>query len=255
MDIKKLSDLTTEIGFRLLTSGAEIHRVEDTVCRIASAYRARADVFAIPASLVVTISDEQGRTFTQTRRAYRTDSNLARVDALNALARRICADQPDEQEILTALHEINSLPRYSLLQQLAAAALGAGAFALLFGGGLPEAVSALLTGIAVRLIATHMERTDGGSTLSNIVGGAVCVFGTGFCSLFWRTLNRDIVSISVLMLLVPGLIMTNSMRDLIAGDLVTGVMKSAEALLIATCVAIGVMCSLAVLRGLSMGVV
>ena len=48
MDIKRLSDITTEIGFQLLTSGAEIHRVEDTICRIAGAYGARADVFAIP---------------------------------------------------------------------------------------------------------------------------------------------------------------------------------------------------------------
>lgn len=68
MDIKRLSDIATEIGFQLLTSGAEIHRVEDTICRIAGAYGARADVFAIPASLVVTIGDREGHTFTQTRR-------------------------------------------------------------------------------------------------------------------------------------------------------------------------------------------
>ena len=106
----------------------------------------------------------------------------------------------------------------------------------------------------MRFVATVMERTDGGSTLSNILGGAACVLGAGLCSLVWRGLERDTVIISVLMLLVPGLLMTNSMRDLIAGDLVAGVMKSAEALLVATCVAIGVMCSLAVWRWLTMGV-
>ena len=254
MDIKRLSDITTEIGFQLLTSGAEIHRVEDTICRIAAAYGARADVFAIPASLVVTIGDGEGHTFTQTRRVYHSDSNLARVDALNALARHICARCPEEAEILAELGKIRNLPRYSLRQQLAAAALGAGAFALLFGGGIPEAAAALVVGVAVRFVATVMERTDGGSTLSNILGGAACVLGAGLCSLVWRDLERDTVIISVLMLLVPGLLMTNSMRDLIAGDLVTGVMKSAEALLVATCVAIGVMCSLAVWRWLTMGV-
>lgn len=248
MDIKRLSDIAVSIGFGLLISGAEIHRVEDTICRIAAAYQTNADVFAIPTSLVVTLSDGQGRTFTQTRRSYRADNNLARVDALNALARRICTERPEEEEILRAMQEIHQLPRYSFLQQLAAAALGAGAFALLFGGGLIEAAAALVTGVAVRFASSQMERTDGGPTLSNIIGGAVCVFGAGACSLFWRALDRDTVIISALMLLVPGMLMTNSMRDLIAGDLVTGVMKSTEALLVATSVAIGVMCSLAIWR-------
>ncbi len=254
MNIRKLNDITTEIGFRLLTSGAEIHRVEDTICRIAAAYGARADVFAIPASLVVTITDREGHTFTQTRRVYHSDSNLARVDALNTLARQICAEKPGEEEILERLQQIGRLARYSLRQQLAAAALGAGAFALLFGGSWAEALAALTTGIAVRFAATSIERIDGGVTLSNIIGGAICVLGASLWSLFLQTLVVDTVIISVLMLLVPGLLMTNSMRDLIAGDLVTGVMKSTEALLVAASVAFGVMCSLTLWRWLMMGV-
>lgn len=254
MDIKHLSDLTIEIGFRLLTSGAEIHRVEDTICRIAAAYHAKADVFAIPASLVVTIRDEENRSFTQTRRAYHGDNNLAQVDALNSLARWICLEIPDEEKILASLQELEQLPRYSFRQQLLAAALVAGAFALLFGGGFAEMLAAMVTGVTIRFVDVRLLRAGGGSTLNNIVGGAICVLGASICAVIWQTLDRDIVITSTLMLLVPGLLMTNSMRDLIAGDLVTGVMKCAEAVLVAASVAIGVMCSLAVWQWFSLGV-
>ena len=251
MNIKRLNDVTSEIGFLLLTHGAEIHRVEDTICRIATAYGAQADVFAIPASLVVTITDQQGKTFTKTRRVYYRDINLDRVDALNALARRICAETPDEQEIAQALSVIARRPAYTLPQQLLAAGLSSGAFAVLFNGALPEVVIATIAGILVRWVGTVMERLGGGLLLNNIIGGAVCALSATISAQFWFGLNPTVVTISTLMLLVPGLSMTNSMRDLIAGDLVTGVMKGTEATIIATGIAIGVMCSLAVWRSIA----
>lgn len=248
MNIMRLSDITSEIGFMLLTHGAEIHRVEDTICRIAQAYGARADVFAIPASLVMTITGEDGHSFTQTRRVYYRDTNLDRVDALNMLARRLCRETPPDDVATAWLGEIHTRPSYTLRQQLAAAALGAGAFALLFGGDVAEALCAVLAGLLVRLVGSWMEKTGGGLMLQHIVGGAICALVPGAAALLYPALDNGVVTISALMLLVPGLIMTNSMRDLIAGDLVTGVMKVAEATLIATGIAIGVMCSLSLWR-------
>lgn len=251
MNIKRLNDITSEIGFLLLTHGAEIHRVEDTICRIAAAYGVQADVFAIPASLVVTITDRDGKTFTKTRRVYYRDINLDRVDALNALARRICTNTPDEQEIIQALTNIARRPAYTLPQQLLAAGLSSGAFAILFGGGGPEAVVATAAGVLVRWLGAIMEKLGGGLLLNNIIGGAVCALSATMAAWLWPALDSAVVTISTLMLLVPGLSMTNSMRDLIAGDLVTGVMKGTEAIIIAAGIAIGVMCSLAVWRSVA----
>lgn len=251
MDIKRLNDITSEIGFLLLTHGAEIHRVEDTICRIASAYDARADVFAIPASLVVTITGSDAKTFTITRRVYYRDINLDRVDELNALARRICATTPEEAEIRQAIAKIAQRPAYTLPQHLFAAALSSGAFAMLFGGGFIEAFIATVSGICVRWTGTVLEKMGGGLLINNIIGGAICALVARASAWLLPALDSDIVIISTLMLLVPGLSMTNSMRDLIAGDLVTGVMKGTEAMLVAAGIAIGVMCSLAVWRAVA----
>ena len=254
MEIKRLNDITSEIGFLLLTHGAEIHRVEDTICRIASAYGAAADVFAIPASLVVTITDSEGKTFTKTRRVYYRDINLDRVDALNALARHICATVPRADEIRQAIAAISNRPAYTMYQHLFAAALISGSFAFLFGGGWPEAAVATISGILVRQASTALEKMGGGLLINNIIGGGICAFAAKGATWLLPHLNSDTVIISTLMLLVPGLSMTNSMRDLIAGDLVTGVMKGTEAMIVAAGVAIGVMCSLAMWRAM-MGVV
>ena len=250
MNIKRTTDITSEIGFLMLTHGAEINRVEDTICRIAKAYGFSADVFAIPSSLVVTVSDEENKSFTKTRRVYYRDLNLDRVDRLNNLARTVCADKPDYEYVCTAISEICARPSYSDSLKQAMAALGAGAFALLFGGSMADAVAAAVTGVLVRMAFIFMEKKGGGALLNNIVGGAICSTVAMILTKLYIGLNIDTIIISALMLLVPGLAMTNSMRDIVAGDLVTGVMKGTEAIVVATGIAIGVMMSIAAFRGI-----
>jgi uncharacterized membrane protein YjjP (DUF1212 family) len=74
---------------------------------------------------------------------------------------------------------------------------------------------------------------------SNIVAGAVATFlcmagsGAGLVS------NADATVIGVLMLLVPGIAVTNAIRDTIAGDLVAGVARGADALMSAAAISVG----------------
>ena len=65
--------------------------------------------------------------------------------------------------------------------------------------------------------------------------------------------NLDKIIIGVLMNLVPGVALTNFMRDIIAGDLIAGLTKLVEALLTATGIALGTGVALSLGRAL-MGV-
>ena len=47
------------------------------------------------------------------------------------------------------------------------------------------------------------------------------------------------VTIGSLMVLVPGMALTNAMREIMAGDIISGVNRTAEALLAATAIALG----------------
>ena len=81
-----------EMGEILLISGAEVSRVEDTITRLCRAYGfARADVFTITSSIVVTASAPGGEAYTQTRRIRERGTDLSKVEKINALSRRICA--------------------------------------------------------------------------------------------------------------------------------------------------------------------
>ena len=60
--------------------------------------------------------------------------------------------------------------------------------------------------------------------------------------------NQDLIIIGAMMALVPGIAMTNAMRDIMAGDMVAGISKAAEALLIGAAIALGTALALGLTR-------
>ena len=69
LDYNKLLDMVSEMGYRLMKSGAEIYRVEESIQRLLQAYGApRGEVFAIPNCLMVSLTSPDGRPVTQIRR-------------------------------------------------------------------------------------------------------------------------------------------------------------------------------------------
>ena len=113
-----------EIGQYMLQSGGEVSRVEDSIRRLCLAYGAeRADVFTITSSIVVTVYSHQFGALTQTRRVTGQQYNMHRLELLNQLCRRICAEQLSVEETNGALSEILRSPQYSFPVQLMSYAL------------------------------------------------------------------------------------------------------------------------------------
>ena len=67
----------------------------------------------------------------------------------------------------------------------------------------------------------------------------MCAFLTTFACDLGIGQQVDKIIIGLVMTLVPGVAITNSVRDVIAGDFIAGQTKMTEALLTATSIAIG----------------
>ena len=104
-----------EIGEKMLTSGAEVGRVEDSIRRICMAYGAkRVDVFSITSCIIATVYGEAFDACTQTRRVAEMKNNLHMLDQLNRLSRRICDQRLKPEEIKEEVARITSEPAHSV---------------------------------------------------------------------------------------------------------------------------------------------
>lgn len=61
--------------------------------------------------------------------------------------------------------------------------------------------------------------------------------------------NLDKIMIGGIMLIIPGVALTNSVRDLLLGDVITGLLRLCESLLVAASVAAGFAVALLIGRG------
>ena len=249
MDHKELLEACTSIGFHLLENGGEIYRVEETILRICRAYGAeQVEAFAIPSSIVVTIDYGDGDFITKTRRILRRNTDLDKVDRLNGLSRRICAEKPDYPWVKEQIGRVMSGPVYPFFWRVAATAAISLFFALFFGGNLKDGVFALFAGAAIALLGKWLAGVDANSFfITMLSSGLVAVLAVAAVALGLAD-HTDKIIIGTLMNLVPGIAITNSMRDIIAGDIIAGMMKMTEAFLAAIGIAAGVTVPLAMLQ-------
>lgn len=245
----ELLSLSTEIGWRLLENGGEIYRVEESIQRILEAYGIRGgDVFTIPSCIIVTINDDSGRSLTRIKRIRSLGVNVSKVDLLNDLCRRICRDKPELAEIRTGLQQIEERKRYPFPVQVWAVASISFSFTFFYGGILPDAICAFAIGILLKLLLFLLQRFQANSFFCNMIGSflvaSLCLISVHLGLAF----NYDKMIIGTLMNLVPGVAITNVMRDIIAGDLIAGIIKLTEALMVATAIALGAGIAISLLR-------
>ncbi len=240
MDYNTLLDMATELGYYLAVSGAETFRVEDSINRVLAAYGLDSEVFAIPNCLTVSIETADGKPMTRMRRIGYHGNDLDSVERFNHFSRKICAVKPEPRIALQWLRETaDSRIRYNLFGYLIGNFLGAAGFGWFFGCSLLEGIFAGLCGILVGLVNRFMSNLKVNEFFNTIFASfAMSLVAYGACSLGLIG-NADSPVIGALMILVPGLLFTNAMRDIIFGDTNSGTNRIVQVILIAVAIALG----------------
>ena len=240
MDDITLIDLASDLGYELAMSGAETFRVEESVSRVLSAYGLNAEVFAIPNYLIVTVLTKKGLPITRMRRIGSHGNDLDSVERLSALSRSFCLHTPAPQEAQQQLADTLANRRaYSPAMLGLGNFLGAFGFCLFFGGSVPDALCAGVCGLLVGLVTGVLGKRRVSQFFITIAAAffmAWLAYGLGVARICQRT---DAVIIGALMILVPGLLFTNAMRDIIYGDTNSGLNRVVQVFLVAAAIALG----------------
>lgn len=240
MDYGILLELAADLGFELAMCGAETFRIEESVGRVLQAYGVRSEVFAIPNSLTVSIETDQGQPMTCLRRIGIHGNDLDGVEVLSGLSRKLCQETPPLEEARRWLEESRKNRRsYPLIISLLGHFLGAFGFSLLFGGSIMDAICGGFCGLIIGIINRFTARLKANQFFSIIAASFPMALMAYAISAAGIADNADMVNIGALMILVPGLLFTNAMRDIIFGDINSGTNRIVQVLLIAAAITTG----------------
>lgn len=245
--LQKVLTLVVTAGEVMLRNGAETSRAEETMDHIAYACGiAKVESFVVPTGVFVSLTDKEGHSVTAMRRVRNRTINLDRIAKVNELSRRLADNRIDSDDAVSLLERINrERTGFSLIPSVVASGMVGGSFAVLQGGAWLEIAAAFTAAGVVRYIAHVVSQLHGVRFTFEFLGGiTAAVFGV-FIHFFWQEISADIIISAGLMPLVPGVAITNAIRDLIAGDLLSGLSRTLEAGLTASAVAMGVVIILA----------
>jgi uncharacterized membrane protein YjjP (DUF1212 family) len=238
--------LVLSVGHALITSGAEVTRVEDTIARIAHAYQIYdVEVFATPTGLFVSLGNRPP--VTGVKRVRNRAPALDRVGAINALSRRIAADPQDPNQYLAEVEAILKAPP-PLPGWLTPPlwAFSAATSTMLVGGTLSDFLPAFLANLIAQEILKMIAFLRLPEAVGDFTAGFMAVL---FATLFHRLTGAHVEAVVAggIMILVPGTAFTTTVRDAIAGDLGSASARAAEVLLKVVSLAAGVGAALALL--------
>lgn len=250
VDYQRLSELLLDLGESMLSCGAEIQRIEDTVHRMSLAYGAvKANVFVITSSIVLTLNFEDGTQITDSRRVLSgSDTDFGKLEAFNKLSRSCVCKPMSIEELEGEIRRINAgfIP---LFKMYAGSALAAGGFAVFFGGTLLDGLVAALFGLFICFLQVRFSPVCPNKVFFNFVasfltGAIICLVARLFSGL-----HSDKIMIGDIMLLIPGIAITNATRDMLLGDTISGVMKLMQCLIWAGALACGFMLAISLIGG------
>lgn len=241
MNTNELLNMACYAGKLLIESGAEIYRVEETMVRLCTSFPEveEAHSFATPTGIMFSITVNKTIS-TKILRVRSRGVDLNCIDKINHLSRDAATQKFSIAQLNARLVQIANEDRYRFSIILFFGALSAGGFAIFFKGSILDAGCSFLIGLVIKTLSWLMEKRSMHTFFVNAIAGGVAAV---FAIVLYRlapAINLDILIVSSIMLLVPGLAITNAIRDTVAGDYLSGVARATEAFLVAVAIAVGI---------------
>ena len=117
--------------------------------------------------------------------------------------------------------------------------LAAGGFTVFFGGTILDAVASLPIAIVIYLMNTLIKARG----MNKLFYTALCSAISGTLAIVFTKIgfgnNPDLIMIGDIMIIIPGVMLINSVREMLCGDVMSGLLRLIEAIIIAMAIACG----------------
>lgn len=240
-EAKQLLLLATLAGKIMLKNGAETYRVEDTIERLCRSRKniKYADAFVTPTGIFLSL-EYQGEMMTYLVRVKSIKIDLNKIDLVNEFSREFVNSHMPIEEGLQKLKKINKMKIYNGLIKASFGSLACAFFSILFGGTFLDFISSYVVSFIVLMTIDKINKHKMTFFINNFIGATLASVLSLFTIHIGIGQNMDIIIIGSIMCLVPGVAVTNAMRDTMSGDFVSGLSRGMEAVFSALAIAFGV---------------
>lgn len=240
MEAKKVLEIAIDAGQLLLSSGGEAYRVEETIEKICGSYGLKCECLTIATGILVSIIEEDGEKVTSLKRIRQRSVDLHKIKLINSFSRELQENPLEFEEAKAKLMQIKNAPIFSFKVRLICASMSSFVYTLFFNGTIYDAIVSAFIGLLIYIILDKISKLGFFQFFQFFFSG----FIIGGISIIVEALlpfvNKNNVIAGAIMILTPGVAITNGIKDTLYGDFISGIAKLGEAILIISAIGAGI---------------
>lgn len=242
MNYGLLADTAMLAGEIMLQGGAETYRVEDTMRRILGTSDAeKTEVLVLSTALMLTVEDPSISAISKIIRISERGTNLGNICAVNGLSRKLCAGEITLEEMYEELQALGKKKEYPPIISYSCTLITVVMFTLLLGATAKDAAFAGISAIIMVLLRALFMKYGMNEFMYHITALTCATFLVSVLrTLLKAEFNLELVVAGTAMPLLPGVAITNAIRDTLQGDYISGAARVMEACVRAVCCAAGI---------------
>jgi uncharacterized membrane protein YjjP (DUF1212 family) len=230
-------------GDIMISNGGEIYRIEDTITRILGKGGFKnIETFVTMTCIIASVTYGDDEPVTMVKKVSNTHSNLGKISLVNDFSREFVSSNISFDTAIQKLEDIDTSKAYPLYISLLSSGMLCLAASLMQYTNFAISIFSFIVGCFVYIVSTYINKRNFNSIISNTICGIIVTLCAFFLTSFnpSNRANIQVLVISSIMPLVPGLALTNSIRDMIDGHYLAGVSRFIGAFITAIGIAIGV---------------
>lgn len=241
----ELGEMLLEIGSILMVSGANTERIKVTIDRIAGAFGCGSELMITNHGLMITlVYQNKNKTFTSVKWVPKMHLNFNLISEISIMSWKIVLEQWSVERINQELAVLNRKPLYPRILVLTMVALAGASFCRLLGGDFVEMLACFVASFAGLFVRQEAMKLKFNFYLCVFFASATAALVSGFYFFFNPTLTYIHAFSTSVLFLIPGVPMMNSFSDLIDGNILNGITRGVNVLIIAFAIALGLLMGL-----------
>lgn len=253
-DIDHVLHFVTELGRRMLLSGANIERVEVTIQRLCHAYGLHnVNNQTMTTSIFVGATDKDGHYRDRRVAVPACGLDMEKLRKLNRLGYKVTEELPNPADLMNILNEEDNAKPYPLYVTLIAQIIAMLALGRLFGGAWQDLIVIAVASTGLFFLMKLQAKIH----IAKIIANFIAMFLAGLLALGSYLIGFSqhvfVILITLAFFLVPGIQMVNAARNLLCGNEMNGIIEMLKVALEVLTIAAGLAAAFYLLGDPSMG--
>ncbi len=250
-DVECILDFAARLGSSMLNTGANLERADDTMNRICLSYHLESiSIFSLSSSIMISARSPDGVYGSRHVAVPPVSIHLEKLNRLNRLSRTVCTQTPAPAVLMGLLDEAEQVEEYSIQKVILGYLAAMTSLCVIFGGTVRDVVAADCITFALFWVIRWLS----GRSINHIVVNTLCMWFAGTLGLllvrFGIGEHYFSIIITSSMMMIPGIPLVNSVRNLLCGNEMNGILELLKVILETVAIVFGLVLSIYMFGGL-----